>query len=42
LMGLGELYRDQRRTNDLAELVQNTKSVLSSLAKPKTAKLGVY
>jgi len=42
LMGLGELYRDQRRTNDLAELVQQIKGVLSSLAKAKTAKLGVY
>lgn len=42
LMGLGELYRDHRRTNDLAELVQQTKAVLSSLAKAKTAKLGVY
>ncbi|THW79683.1 PCI-domain-containing protein [Aureobasidium pullulans] len=39
LMGLGELYRDQRRTNDLAELVQQIKGVLSSLAKAKTAKL---
>jgi 26S proteasome regulatory subunit N6 len=42
LMGLGELYRDQRRTNDLAELVQQIKAVLSLLAKAKTAKLGVY
>lgn len=41
LIGLGELYRDQRRTNDLAELVQQTKSTLSSLAKAKTAKLGM-
>ncbi|KAG9992117.1 hypothetical protein KCU78_g19545, partial [Aureobasidium melanogenum] len=30
LMALGELYRDHRRTNDLAELVQQTKAVLSS------------
>ena len=41
LMALGELYRDQRRTNDLAELVQQTKQVLSSLAKAKTAQLGM-
>lgn len=40
LMGLGELYRDQKRTNDLAQLVQQTRSHLSSFAKARTAKLG--
>ncbi|KAJ9626487.1 26S proteasome regulatory subunit rpn6 [Taxawa tesnikishii (nom. ined.)] len=39
LMGLGELYRDQKRTNDLAQLVQQTRSHLSSFAKARTAKL---
>ncbi|KAI9750710.1 MAG: 26S proteasome regulatory subunit rpn6 [Lichina confinis] len=39
LMGLGELYRDQRKANELAELVQTSRSVLSSFAKAKTAKL---
>lgn len=40
LMGLGELYRDQQNVNELAELVRTTRSVLSSFAKAKTAKLG--
>lgn len=40
LVGLGELYRDQRRVDALAELVKQTRSVLSSFAKAKTAKLG--
>lgn len=38
-MGLGELYRDQTRANELAQLVHDTRSVLSSFAKAKTAKL---
>ena len=42
LTGLGELYRDQKRTQDVADLVRQTRSVLSSFAKAKTAKLGVY
>ena len=40
LVGLGELYRDHKRVNALAELVRQTRSVLSSFAKAKTAKLG--
>lgn len=40
LVGLGELFRDQKKVNDLADLVQQTRSVLSSFAKAKTAKLG--
>ncbi|KAI6843246.1 PCI-domain-containing protein [Hortaea werneckii] len=39
LMGLGELYRDHKRTNDLANLVQQTRDVLTSFARAKTAKL---
>lgn len=39
LVGLGELYRDQKRVSALAELVRQTRSVLSSFAKAKTAKL---
>jgi hypothetical protein len=42
LMGLGELFRDQRRVDALAELVRQTRSVLSSFAKAKTAKLGKH
>ena len=40
LVGLGELFRDQKRVDALAELVRQTRSVLSSFAKAKTAKLG--
>ncbi|KAF2233775.1 PCI-domain-containing protein [Viridothelium virens] len=39
LMGLGELYRDQKQVNQLADLITQTRSVLSSFAKAKTAKL---
>lgn len=42
LMGLGELYRTQKRADDLAQLVHETRSVLSSFAKAKTAKLGQF
>ena len=38
--GLGALYRDQKKVNELVELIQGTRSVLSSFAKAKTAKLG--
>lgn len=40
LMGLGELYRDQKRTQDLSNLIQQTRDVLTSFARAKTAKLG--
>ncbi|KAI9807147.1 MAG: hypothetical protein M1825_005865 [Sarcosagium campestre] len=39
LMGLGGLYRDQKKPDDLAELLRTSRSVLSSFAKAKTAKL---
>ncbi|KAI9816081.1 MAG: 26S proteasome regulatory subunit rpn6 [Thelocarpon impressellum] len=39
LIGLGSLYRDHKRPDDLAELVRTSRSVLSSFAKAKTAKL---
>lgn len=42
LMGLGELYRDQKRTSDLAQLVQEVQKVVSSFAKAKTQKLGMF
>lgn len=41
LVGLGELYRDGKRVDDLAELVRSSRSTLSSFAKAKTAKLGM-
>ncbi|KIW53295.1 hypothetical protein PV05_08884 [Exophiala xenobiotica] len=39
LVGLGVLYRDHRRSEDLAQLVKTSRSTLSSFAKAKTAKL---
>ena len=39
LIGLGELYRDHKRTQDLADLIQQTRDVLTSFARAKTAKL---
>ena len=39
LMSLGELYRDTKRANDLADLVTESRSTLSSFAKAKTAKI---
>lgn len=41
LMGLGELYRDQKKAQDLAELVKTTRSELGDLPKAKTAKIGM-
>jgi 26S proteasome regulatory subunit N6 len=40
LVGLGELYRDGKRPQDLANLIQQTRDVLTSFARAKTAKLG--
>jgi 26S proteasome regulatory subunit N6 len=42
LVGLGELFKDQKRAKDLANLIQQTRSALSSFAKSKTAKLGMF
>jgi 26S proteasome regulatory subunit N6 len=42
LVGLGELYRDHKRQEDLAELVKASRSAIQSYAKAKTAKLGEY
>lgn len=39
LMGLGESYRDQKKTQELASLVKSSTSSLSSFTKAKTAKL---
>lgn len=40
LMALGELYRDQKKPNELADLVRATREELSNLPKAKTAKIG--
>jgi len=39
LVGLGELYRDGKRPDDLRQLVEDKRSAFSSYAKAKTAKL---
>ncbi|KAI9827118.1 MAG: hypothetical protein M1819_007009 [Sarea resinae] len=39
LTGLGALYRDNKKPDELAELVRTSRSELSSFAKAKTAKL---
>ncbi|KAL8725647.1 MAG: hypothetical protein Q9166_007224 [cf. Caloplaca sp. 2 TL-2023] len=39
LMGLGELYRDQKKPTELSQLVTSSRSTLSSFAKAKTAKI---
>jgi 26S proteasome regulatory subunit N6 len=41
LVALGELYRDQKRTDDLAALITQTRDVLTSFTRAKTAKLGM-
>lgn len=40
LLGLGELYRDTERAQELAELVRSSTSRLAIFTKAKTAKLG--
>ena len=42
LIGLGELLRDHRRTNELANLIQQTRDVLTGFARAKTSKLGTH
>ncbi|KAJ9141912.1 26S proteasome non-ATPase regulatory subunit 11 [Pleurostoma richardsiae] len=39
LVSLGELYRDQKNSQELVDLVTKSRTVLSSFAKAKTAKL---
>ncbi len=42
LMGLGQIYQETRKSNELAELVKSSTSSLSSFTKAKTAKLGMF
>lgn len=42
LVGLGELYRDNKKADALAELIKSSRLTLSSFAKAKTAKLGQH
>ncbi|KAF2455291.1 PCI domain-containing protein [Lineolata rhizophorae] len=39
LMSLGQLYRDNHKVDELAELLKTTRTYMSSFAKAKTAKL---
>ncbi|KAH8763440.1 PCI-domain-containing protein [Hyaloscypha bicolor E] len=39
LVSLGELYRDEKKSDELVDLVTTSRTVLSSFAKAKTAKL---
>ncbi|KAL4896573.1 PCI-domain-containing protein [Aspergillus ambiguus] len=39
LVGLGELYRDGKKPNEIAELIKTSRDSFSSFAKAKTAKL---
>ncbi|KAL8931959.1 MAG: hypothetical protein Q9211_006621 [Gyalolechia sp. 1 TL-2023] len=39
LTGIGELYRDGKKADELSALVTNSRSMLSSFAKAKTAKI---
>ncbi|KAK6346959.1 26S proteasome regulatory subunit rpn6 [Orbilia brochopaga] len=39
LMDLGGIYRDRRQTRELAELITTSRSVMTSFAKAKTAKI---
>ncbi|KAE8153260.1 SWI-SNF complex subunit [Aspergillus avenaceus] len=39
LVALGELYRDEKKPNEIAELIKTSRDSFSSFAKAKTAKL---
>ncbi|KAL4933665.1 uncharacterized protein BDV17DRAFT_278839 [Aspergillus undulatus] len=39
LVGLGELYRDEKKPQEIAELIKTSRDSFSSFAKAKTAKL---
>lgn len=41
LLGLGELYRDEKKPDELADLLKTSRSSFSSFAKAKSAKLGM-
>lgn len=41
LIGLGELYRDAKKPQDIADLIKTSRDTFSSFAKAKTAKLGM-
>jgi 26S proteasome regulatory subunit N6 len=42
LISLGELYRDEKKIQELVDLITSSRTVLSSFAKAKTAKLSRF
>lgn len=42
LISLGELYRDEKKIQELVDLITSSRTVLSSFAKAKTAKLSTF
>jgi SWI/SNF-related matrix-associated actin-dependent regulator of chromatin subfamily D len=40
LIGLGELHRDAKKPQEIADLIKTSRDTFSSFAKAKTAKLG--
>jgi 26S proteasome regulatory subunit N6 len=42
LVSLGELYRDEKNIQALVDLITSSRTVLSSFAKAKTAKLSAF
>ena len=40
LIGLGQLYRDAKKPQEIADLIKTSRDTFSSFAKAKTAKLG--
>lgn len=40
LIGLGQVYRDAKKPQEIADLIKTSRDTFSSFAKAKTAKLG--
>lgn len=42
LIGLGQVYRDAKKPQEIADLIKTSRDTFSSFAKAKTAKLGMW
>lgn len=42
LIGLGQVYRDAKKPQEIADLIKTSQDTFSSFAKAKTAKLGKW
>ena len=42
LVGLGQVYRDTKKPQEIADLIKTSRGAFSSFAKAKTAKLGKF